>query len=341
MLTTANIFEYPLSVHGVRVCYRTSSPVLCSALGEWFHYFRHDNSGQHPPLVIHFEEVSHREAIPVSLSPSAYRRFDGLKPALNGSVPAFWRCEVFEDRGRLILDVHHQGVMVIDRERGMVQGYFFQTVATNLESLESFFRYALAELLKYRSLFMLNGAALERDGLGLLIAGSSGCGKTTALLSLLRSGYRYLSDDHPLLLDGDSGIQLLAAPMKVEVTEQTVALCPELRNARPALFRQGVYKKSFHVEDIHPVSTTWRCKPAMILFPHLTKISHSCLEPLSKSAALHALMPQLSFIHDEAAATREFKALSNLVALATCYRLHFGTDVLDLPQLVTPLLDGC
>jgi hypothetical protein len=31
--------------------------------------------------------------------------------------------------------------------------------------------------------------------------------------------------------------------------------------------------------------------------------------------------------------------LSKLVQRAACYRLHFGRDVLDLPRLITPLLE--
>ena len=38
-------------------------------------------------------------------------------------------------------------------------------------------------------------------------------------------------------------------------------------------------------------------------------------------------------------ARRQFHAFSRLVAKTPCYRLHFGADYKDLPQLVGPLLD--
>ena len=38
-------------------------------------------------------------------------------------------------------------------------------------------------------------------------------------------------------------------------------------------------------------------------------------------------------------ARREFQVLSRLVQQVDCYRLYFGRDILDLPKLITPLLE--
>jgi hypothetical protein len=77
----------------------------------------------------------------------------------------------------------------------------------------------------------------------------------------------------------------------------------------------------------------------MILFPQVTNMSHSCLEPLAKSLALEALVRRETHKHDADTAAQEFQVLSKLVQRAACYRLHFGRDVLDLPPLLTPLLE--
>ena len=44
-------------------------------------------------------------------------------------------------------------------------------------------------------------------------------------------------------------------------------------------------------------------------------------------------------MYDETVARREFQVLSKLVQQVDCYRLHFGRDILDLPKLITPLLE--
>lgn len=111
---------------------------------------------------------------------------------------------------------------------------------------ESFFHYAVAELLKRRHLYTLQAAALEYQGRGVLLGGP--------------------------------------------------------------------------------------CAPAMLLFPHVSDTPYSCLEPLSKSRALEAMMPHVSCLYDREMARREFHTLSRLVQQVDRYRLHFGQDVQDLPN---------
>jgi hypothetical protein len=244
-----------------------------------------------------------------------------------------------QDEGRLVVDFHEQGALVIDGDRGTARGYFIHPEAMHADLRESFFHYALAELLKRRHTYTLHATALEYQSRGVLIAGNSGRGRTTALLSLLRSGYRYLSDDHPLLRDHGTHVELLAFPMTIEVTERTIGFFHELREAAPGLVRQGVCKKHFHAADLYPESIGGSCAPAMMLFPHVVDMPYSCLEPLSKSRALEAIMPQAAFVYDRDIARREFQSLSRLVQQVDCYSLHFGRDVLDLPKLITPLLE--
>jgi hypothetical protein len=339
MTTGVNFHEYQFSFHGHGLCYKTSSRTLLSSVAAWAHEFRQAELGGEVSLTITFEEVSSRDAVPLVKSPSSRLLFSGTKPALGSSMRALWQCDVIQDEGRLVVDVHEQAVLVIQPERGTAHGYFLCPETMHPDLLESFFHYALAELLKRRNMFTLHATALEYHGRGLLIPGCSGCGKTTALLSLLQSGYRYLSDDHPILRDAGTRLELLAVPMKIDVTEQTIAFFPELREAVSGLLRQGVYKKSFYAEDLFADPLGRSCEPVMIVFPHLTNMSHSCLEPIPKSEALETLLPQPSLIHDEDTARREFQTLSKLVQQTACYRLHFGQDVLDLPQLISPLLE--
>jgi hypothetical protein len=239
----------------------------------------------------------------------------------------------------LIADFHEQGLLVIDGSRGVAEGYFIHPDAMHPDVCTSFFPYALTELLKRQGLFTVHATALEYQGHGVLIPGYSGQGKTTTFLSLLRSGFRYLSDDYPLLRDRDTHMELLAFPMKIDVTDRTIEFFPELRNAAPGILRQGVYKKNFQAEDLYADSIGSSSTPAMILFPRVVDMPHSCLEPLPKSRALEAIMPQGLLVYDQSVARREFQVLSRLVQQVDCYRLHFGRDVLGLPKLITPLLE--
>lgn len=290
-------------------------------------------------LTIRFDEVASRGEIPVKPSASAKVLFSGTRPAMGDSLRSIWECKVVQDGDRLIADFHEQGLLLIDGSRGLAEGYFINPDAMHQDVCTSFFHYALTELLKRRDLFTVHATALEYHGRGVLIPGYSGQGKTTTFLSLLRSGFRYLSDDYPLLRDRGANMELLAFPMKIDVTDRSVEFFPELRNAASGVLQQGICKKFFQAEDVYANSIGNSCIPAMIIFPHVVDLPHSCLESLPKSRALEFLVPQGLLVYDQVVARREFQVLSLLVQQVDCYRLHFGRDILDVPHLITPLLE--
>lgn len=337
MTTAAALQEYLFSFHGIALRYVTSCPALLGPVAALLQHCRCESAGS-DPLTIQFEEVSRRGDVPVRLSSLARQLFSGTKPALGEALRALWHCTISQDEGRLVVDFHEQGALVIDGDRGTARGYFVHPESMHSALRESFFHYAVAELLKRRHTYTVHATALEYQHRGVLISGPRGCGGTTAMLSLLRSGYRYLSDDHPLLRDHGAHVELLAFPMTIEVTDRTIGFFSELRQALPGLVRQGVRKKHFHAADLYPESMGGSCAPAMMLFPHMVDMPYSCLEPLSKSRALEAIIPQAAGVYDRDIARREFQALSRLVQQVDCYRLHFGQDVVDLPKLITPLL---
>ena len=155
----------------------------------------------------------------------------------------------------------------MDGEQGQAEGYLIrpQTLPPNL--IEYLFHTALIELLRRRELYSIHATALEKHGRGVLIPGNSGRGKTTSFISLLRSGYRYLSDDHPLIRDAGTHVEVLPFPIKVNVTEATIAFFPELRHAPDHVLRPGIPKRSFRPEDLYHTSMGSCCRPAMVLFP--------------------------------------------------------------------------
>jgi len=340
MSATITTGEYFFNCHGLDLRFRTSVPAFVEPALAFLRYFQTDVAQGAPVLTIQFDEVTSRAEAPVKMSGGSKVLFSGERPSLGDAVRSLWQCEIVQDGDRLVADFHEQGVLVIDGASNLVEGYFIRPDAMHSDVRTSFLHFALAELLKRNGLFTVHATALEYAGQGILIPGYSGQGKTTSFLSLLRSGFRYLSDDYPLLRDRGTHMELLAFPMKIDVTDRTIEFFPELRDAAPGLLKQGIQKKHFQSEDLYAESIGRSCTPAMIMFPHVVDMPHSCLEPLTKSRALEALMPQGLLVYDQTVARREFQALSKLVQQVDCYRLHFGRDILDLPKLIRPLLEA-
>src|SRR5205085_11837046 len=78
------------------------------------------------------------------------------------------------------------------------------------------------ELLKRLHLFSVHAAGVCRGGKGLLIAGTSGAGKTTLALALIKEGLEFLGDDMLFLADGSNGPRVLSFPDETDVTRATV-----------------------------------------------------------------------------------------------------------------------
>jgi hypothetical protein len=341
---TTNVLEHTLtewrfSLYDITVTVTTSSPHIAGPVYELLKHFQHSAVSGNTDLVLTVHAVEKRAEIPLTLSPTAVQMASGSGAATGERPATGLSFQVWKDGGHLIVDFHQAGMFLIETEQGRAVGYLVNPVTLTPNLIEYLFHTALIELLRHRRLYTIHATALEMHGLGVLIPGNSGGGKTTSFVSLLRSGYRYLSDDYPLIQDVGAHVEVLPFPMMVKVTDTTAAFFPELRDAPDHVFRPGVGKRLFHAEEIFPTSIGQRCRPAVVLFPNVVDSPHSHLELLPKSRAIEALLPQTLLVYDRAAASRQFQVLAKLVQQVDCYRLHFGRNVLDLPNLITPLLE--
>lgn len=338
MFMTSTTKELLLHVHGIEMKFVTNSSELASSVEALLRHFRCDTHSARP-MLMEFDAVERRGDVRVRVSGSAKLLYSGSGLVTGDDRQTTWLCDIYTEPGLLIADFHEEGVVVIDGVSQSARGYLVRPEAMARDIRVSFVHFAMTELLKRRGLYTFHATALEHKGQGVLIPGFSGRGKTTTFLSLLRSGYRYLSDDHPFFRVHGTRVEILPYPLKINVTDQTVSFFPELRDASPSVLHAGVPKRFFYAEDLYPWPVGQSCKPAVILFPEVVNSSHSCLEPLSKKLALEMILPHSLLVYDAEVARREFQALVRLVEQTDCYRLHFGRDVMDLPWLVTPLLE--
>ncbi len=83
-----------------------------------------------------------------------------------------------------------------------------------------------AALAQIRTHFLIHGAALSADGAGIILAGHSGCGKTTLALELVRRGFRFLSDDIAAIACADH--RLYPFPKSLGIWPGTRQLIPSI-----------------------------------------------------------------------------------------------------------------
>lgn len=329
-------------LYGIGVQVDADIPSLTAGIGELLRRFARHPAVDSRPL--RFTYKSGRKspdsfsngvsdgAGPLLFSTSWKNAFD-----LAGRLGIDW--DVYAQDGGLLLDYHRRGRLWLDTSGGRLEGSLTEPLDLHQALLPSiFFFFPFAQLLARRGLHVVHAAALERNGRGVLIPGMSGSGKSTCCVSLMRAGYRCLSDDKPFLREHGIGVELLPFPEMIDVTDQSVAFFPELSSAASAL-ESGFRKKRFCAEALYPGSMADAVVPRVILFPNISGEPTSRVEALSKGQALQMLLPHSLLCFDRTVSVRHFELLARLVETTTCYRLHFGRDVLDLPRLVDRLLE--
>lgn len=191
-------------------------------------------------------------------------------------------------------------------------GIFVQTPSASV--VREFVGLALAplliELAEPRGCLGLHAAAVAVDGLGILLPGHSGAGKSTIFRNCFRAGLGVLSDDLVWLRENaDGGFRVFPFPRGFTVRdgEEDVPK-PSVRGA--------------------PVET--------IVCPGIADREASRLVPLSSSQALDVLLAQSGFLGARPGADR-FRALVRLAGSVPCRRLEAGRRLEEAPRLLQRL----
>jgi hypothetical protein len=234
----------------------------------------------------------------------------------------------------------HDGARVrCDCREGAVSIALGSRARTNADWLGSrpFLTLPLVELMKRRGLFCVHAAGLVANERAVVIAGSSGCGKTTLTIALVRAGFGLLSDDMLFVRQQEAGVELLSFPDELDVTPATARLFPELRELGDRPVEPGWSKHRIRAEEVFDIEPADRALPGLLLVPGRDPGRSSALRPLDPDQALVELAPNV-LLTDPAAARRHIDALAELVRASKCYRLRVGDDLEAIPALLADAL---
>jgi hypothetical protein len=200
------------------------------------------------------------------------------------------------------------------------------------------FTLALIEMVKQHGLYSLHAAGLCLDGRGLLLAGASGAGKSTLTLALLRAGFEFMGDDTLFLHPAGDGLQVLAFPDELDLTDETISFFPELRHLLALLRGHRRDKRQARAETLFERLTfAWMCRPAALLFPRIGDAPKSVLSPMTPFEALLELAPNI-LLTEATAVQAQLDALAALAQSCPCYRLETGRDFEALSRRLRELV---
>ncbi|MBN1828134.1 MAG: hypothetical protein JW884_03170 [Deltaproteobacteria bacterium] len=339
-LPAMELMDARYSIHGLPVRIVSDSRFILDAVGGLLRYFKCNEIS--PPEATFYLIKKEPSEFPCQerILKEGRVLFDARKDdefGLSDMVEVYLVYRSWEKY--FMADFGPQGSFFLDTAAGMALGYLPDPESIHPAILSNFmFLLALSEMFRARDCFLIHSAAVMGKGKGILIPALSGSGKTTLCLSLLRGGFKYLSDDRPFLRRVDGGFEMLSFPEEIDVTEKTISLFPELRTLDAAALTSGLRKKKFFVDRLYPGITVDKAVPRILIFPKIAVAAKSRLRSLSKIEAVSRLLPHSLLVMDPDVAMRQFHMLCEMVETMDCYELSYGKDVLDVHAMIWDLL---
>jgi hypothetical protein len=186
----------------------------------------------------------------------------------------------------------------------------------------------------------LHGAALVKNGKGLLIIGPSGSGKSTIAMSLIKSGWSYLTDDMILLYENGTYVKALPLRRYFKIDQEVVKKYPELSQIAKTPLSVLENKAFLNLHEVYNHQVSNNCIPKIIIFPKISNESQSYLKPMKKSEAFVNLLTNNCygmFLENKIIKERT-NTMNALLSQADSYRLSTGLDLYKEPSMISQIL---
>lgn len=232
---------------------------------------------------------------------------------------------VFRPAGMLLYQsTGRDSTLVLDLSRRQGYGYFSDTTLSN----RAFFRWHFLELAVFVSLeasgwMGVHGAAVVKDGRGILLRAASGGGKTTLAYAAARRHFQALAEDVVWLAPG--GTRWWGTPWSFHLLPDARLLFPELRDYLPVLQTNREHKLEVNLEKMRAGSTITSAEPGVIVFVERVAGERSRTRRLSEDEARQRWPAGRTGLEQKMPHHPDL--LTRLFRRCTAYHLAFGDDI--------------
>ncbi len=252
---------------------------------------------------------------------------------------------LFRDPGKMVIRYGRSLITVIVHIR---KREIQVAVAPELSSLPDSayhlcFTQPLSFWLKKQGLFFLHAGCVTDGARGILIVGGSRVGKSVLTVSAVRGGFRFLSDEQPLLSLHKEKLLVRSFPRRIRLDSSVARVFPELRS--PQLSSQPE-RLTIIPEKVWRGCLAPSCEPRFLIFPEFNHRGRLRLHRMSSVAAFDKLLQDDHFVwyrdNTWGQISRSHLALfERLIQQAAAFRLDYRMrDVFKIPSLFRELLRG-
>lgn len=179
------------------------------------------------------------------------------------------------------------------------------------------------------------GAVGNPDG-GVLLVGRGGSGKSTSTLACLESDLLFLAEDYCLLGQGPKHV-IYSLYCSAKVDANSLDLLPHLRFLATGAPIDDAGKALFFLGDSYGDSLARALPLVAVLLPKVSGKRDTTLNPVSGIQALRSLAPSTVF-QLPGGGHQAFGSMAASVRHTPCYVLETGTDVAQIPFVISRLL---
>ena len=193
-----------------------------------------------------------------------------------------------------------------------------------------------------------HAGSVSKNGKGVLISAGTGGGKTTTVISLIRSGFDFVTDDVAFVRKRGRDISVLGFEKDLSLLNKSISFFPELSflAARPSVKKGLRWKRILRVSEIAILKNAQKVNGAKIkaiVFPRLEKRTKTHLEPLSKTETFLKIIetqhrewkPE---INDAVAIRKQFQTYQAIAANVKGYELLLNKSVEEIPAIIQRIL---
>ena len=272
---------------------------------------------------------------PVPTAAALYSPAGAGRPVYNGPDRSI---DYFERDDQLFADFPDRLVLQCEPALGRIRiALLSDDPAERVVAVHPLLTVALHETVKRFRRYPLHAAGLALGGQGVFIPGTSGAGKSTLTVTLVRAGFQFLSDDTVFLTRDDDAVVVSGFPDEIDVTEDTIAMFPELQYLVRVPLALGRDKHGFRVDEVFGVAPLEQCRPAALVFPRVEEGPSPHLERLSPSQALVELMPNV-LVTEPAATQAHMDMLGEVARTVPAFSFRPGRDVDAAAAAIASLL---
>jgi hypothetical protein len=189
--------------------------------------------------------------------------------------------------------------------------------------------------------FELHAAAGVHEDFGYLLLGPSGSGKTTTILSLIASGWNYLSDDATVVsADQEGGIWAHPLRRSFSLKPDHLTRHPELAEHATELV-PATNKRRLDPRKVWPEQYTDVAKPRFIISCKVTDEETTRIIPMSRAESLARLVASTPWLMlDRLMAPAHLEIFRSLAATCCGFELRAGREMFragsNIASLIAP-----